>query len=472
MKASGEVSWINGPVPVIEPSYLAGILAAACDLAFVVSGDGLILSILSDERGSDTPDLDHWAGQQMQDYLTSESVPKFEAALKAMSGNMPPRRPLELNHSDGGDWQFPVRYTLHAVGPDASVLMLGHDLRMIAETQSQLVQAQIALERGYEERREYDARYRMIMAQSRDAFMFVSVNDGRIQDVNASAAALLGAGRDVLVGAPVAQEFKHRRRGEFLDALLGIAGSDFDESLTVQTARSKVEITIAPTVFRAAGERMIVCRLASRDAETRNSDRLEEDLAALFQKSTDAIVLTDTRGMVLDVNEAFLKVADVTTLAEVKARSLAEFLQRGQIDLSVMLENAVRSGSMRVYATKMANEFGAQAAVEISVAYLNDRERPAVGFIIRDADRVEAIRSASKGNATADQGNHNVVELVGSAPLKEIVAETSDVIERMCIETAVELTRNNRAAAAEMLGLSRQSLYVKLRKYGLLKRDE
>jgi DNA-binding protein Fis len=42
----------------------------------------------------------------------------------------------------------------------------------------------------------------------------------------------------------------------------------------------------------------------------------------------------------------------------------------------------------------------------------------------------------------------------------------------MCIETAVELTRNNRVAAAEMLGLSRQSLYVKLRKYGLLAKGE
>ena len=67
--------------------------------------------------------------------------------------------------------------------------------------------------------------------------------------------------------------------------------------------------------------------------------------------------------------------------------------------------------------------------------------------------------------------HHNVAELVGSATLKEIVAETNDVIEKMCIETAIELTRNNRAAAAEMLGLSRQSLYVKLRKYGLQDRD-
>ena len=41
----------------------------------------------------------------------------------------------------------------------------------------------------------------------------------------------------------------------------------------------------------------------------------------------------------------------------------------------------------------------------------------------------------------------------------------------MCIGAAVDLTSNNRVAAADMLGLSRQSLYVKLRKYDLLKRD-
>ena len=65
----------------------------------------------------------------------------------------------------------------------------------------------------------------------------------------------------------------------------------------------------------------------------------------------------------------------------------------------------------------------------------------------------------------------SVMELVGSATLKDIVSETTEVVEKMCIETAVDLTRNNRVAAAEMLGLSRQSLYVKLRKYGLIKRS-
>ena len=67
-----------------------------------------------------------------------------------------------------------------------------------------------------------------------------------------------------------------------------------------------------------------------------------------------------------------------------------------------------------------------------------------------------------------------LTELVGRVSLKELVRETTDVIERLCIEAALELTRDNRASAAEMLGLSRQSLYVKLRRYGLgdLESDE
>ncbi len=51
--------------------------------------------------------------------------------------------------------------------------------------------------------------------------------------------------------------------------------------------------------------------------------------------------------------------------------------------------------------------------------------------------------------------------------MKELVREATEVIERLSIEAALELTNDNRASAAEMLGLSRQSLYVKLRRYGL-----
>jgi DNA-binding NtrC family response regulator len=61
----------------------------------------------------------------------------------------------------------------------------------------------------------------------------------------------------------------------------------------------------------------------------------------------------------------------------------------------------------------------------------------------------------------------HLTELIGRVALKDLVREATDVIERLCIEAALELTGDNRASAAEVLGLSRQSLYVKLRRYGL-----
>ncbi len=56
--------------------------------------------------------------------------------------------------------------------------------------------------------------------------------------------------------------------------------------------------------------------------------------------------------------------------------------------------------------------------------------------------------------------------------LRDLVRETTDVIEKLCIEAALELSKDNRASAAQMLGLSRQSFYAKLRRYGLGELDD
>ena len=44
--------------------------------------------------------------------------------------------------------------------------------------------------------------------------------------------------------------------------------------------------------------------------------------------------------------------------------------------------------------------------------------------------------------------------------------DTTSAVERHYIDAALELTGGNRTAAAELLGLSRQSLYAKLNRYG------
>ncbi|WP_238372861.1 transcriptional regulator PpsR [Heliomarina baculiformis] len=453
-------------IPGIDSEYLPTVLASASDIALVVSHDGEVISVLSEEQSSRYGNLDHWKGRPLSEFLTIESRPKLQSVLDRFAKGHDKSITAELNHRDNATWQFPIRYHVHKVSREGTLLMIGRDLQQVAEAQQQLVQAQISLERGYEERREFDARYRMVMASTREAFVLVNVNDGRVRDLNDAAANLLGSGVEELKGSAFAQEFKDRRRTEFTESLLSIAMSEQPADLSVMTRASRRFVSIVPNLFRAAGERYLLCRLDAEDTEHLVDDRLSLNLNALFRDGKDAIVFTDTKGVIESANEAFVDMIDFGNASDVKGRSIADYLSRGQIDMTILLENAARSGHMRVYSTRLKNELGGWTAVEISVSYLNLRARPSLAFLVRDASRVEAMRTTL--NPQSEEAVHqNVVELVGSAKLKDIVAETNDVVEKLCIETAIELTRNNRAAAAEMLGLSRQSLYVKLRKYGL-----
>jgi DNA-binding NtrC family response regulator len=84
-----------------------------------------------------------------------------------------------------------------------------------------------------------------------------------------------------------------------------------------------------------------------------------------------------------------------------------------------------------------------------------------------EAAKGPRIRPAARPTEGSARTVEQLAELIGRVPLKDLVREATDVIERMCIEAALQLTNDNRAGAAEMLGLSRQSLYVKLRRYNL-----
>lgn len=471
MTPRGAKYWDSGSIPLIAPEMLGDIIAELSDIAIVIDESGRILSVLANPSHGTYSDLAHWEGRNVRTILRSESVPKFDRHLKGFLQGESLPKPMQLNHSDEQiDWGFPVNYTLHTIGPDGSILMLGRDLRPISEMQQQLVKAQIALERDYEQQREYDTRFRVLMESSRDALAFVSLGSGRITEINGVAARLLGRERTDLVGAAFAQEFDGRRRGEFMDSLGAAALADGPASVTLQSNKGRRTLRLTPTMFRASGERMVLCRLEAGEATPAPADELLDNLKGLYESGADAIVFTNADGIIISLNEAFLELTDATNAQKVKGQSLADFLQRGIVDLRILLENAARTGQIRLYSTKLSGEFGSPRTVEISATYLADANKPCFAFVLRDANRADAVRASA---APAGEENvKSVMELVGSATLKEIVAETTDVVERMCIETAIELTSNNRVAAAEMLGLSRQSLYVKLRKYGLVSKSE
>ena len=87
------------------------------------------------------------------------------------------------------------------------------------------------------------------------------------------------------------------------------------------------------------------------------------------------------------------------------------------------------------------------------------------GFTIRSVGR--RLRGAPAAIGDVPRSVGQLTELVGRMSLKEIVRESTDMIERLCIEAALVYTSDNRASAAEVLGVSRQSLYSKLHRHGL-----
>jgi len=124
---------------------------------------------------------------------------------------------------------------------------------------------------------------------------------------------------------------------------------------------------------------------------------------------------------------------------------------------------------VRHFATEVRTLSGLTLPVEISAVSLNRRE-PMYAFFLRDIERRHPGASPvtqSLAGTLAD-----ISQLVGRRPIKDMVGETVDTIERMCIESALELTHDNRASAAEMLGLSRQSLYVKLRRFSMIAEND
>ncbi len=463
--------WIGASDPKIAPEHFNEIVATASDIAIVITMDGNIETVVVNPLNQTLGRLDHWINRNMADFLQEDSRERFKNVLNEFrKGEVTLSKFVEINHFDNASWDFPIRYTFHVTGHDGTILMLGRDLRPIAELQQRLVKAQLALEKDYESHRDFETRYRVVMEASRDALLMIDASTGKIVDLNAAAALALEEEADALLGVSLGTVFNKENTQDLLDNLLTSATSEASAPLDISSRKDR-RVTLEPTLFRAGGDRTLLCRIGSDTRSDGATAEIGESLSALFRDGSDAVVFTDERGTIRSANEAFLSLSDQPHLSDVKSRNLSEFLTRGAIDLKVLLESASQSGKVRMYSTRITTNHGSNVPVEISATALARGAKARFAFVIRDAGRAELLRDPVPA-ATNEDHMRDVIDLVGSSPLKDIVSATTDVIEKMCIVTAVKMTNNNRVAAAEMLGLSRQSLYVKLRKYGLVDKSK
>jgi len=228
---------------------------------------------------------------------------------------------------------------------------------------------------------------------------------------------------------------------------------------------------VSATVFRQEGGAQFLVRLTPREAfASVNSDTQSAAvLSAAMEHFPDGWLLTDTSGAVKSVNEEGMALLGLTAPSQVMGQSLERWLLRGAVDWGVLNTSLKQNLPVRNFATEVRTLSGMTLPVEVSAVHLLQPE-PLYVFFVRDMDR--RLQASSEATQALPNPFAELSQLVGRRPIKDIVGETVDTIERMCIEAALELTHNNRASAAEMLGLSRQSLYVKLRRFGILSDNE
>jgi transcriptional regulator PpsR len=230
-------------------------------------------------------------------------------------------------------------------------------------------------------------------------------------------------------------------------------------------SQSQKQVLIQASLFRQENMGHILVRIIGAPNSENPTDAQIQQSLSLIEQMPDGFVVTNAQGRIRSANLAFLDLAEISSEEQVRGEELGRWIGRPGVDFPVLLNNLREHGSVKLFSSVLRGEYGTGTEVEISAASTNNEADQWIGFTIRATQA--RIKPRNQRAQELPRSLDQLTELIGRVPLKELVRETTDVIERMCIESALLLTGDNRASAAEMLGLSRQSLYVKLHRYGL-----
>ena len=448
----------------LDAEAVAALVASAGDIAIVMDDKGVIRDLTFGNDDLPREWSDQWIGRPWAETVTVESRIKIDSMLSEARAGIPPRW-RHVNHPLPRSADIPIQYSVVQIGAEGRMVAVGRDLRPSAALQQRLVEAQQTMERDYARLRHVEMRYRLLFQMTPEAILIADAATQKIVEANPAADALLGLG--VAAGGAVG-----RALPDTLDAgdapavqllLAGVRATGREDEGRVRSTMGR-DLGITASLFRQDNASLFLVRLVPL---TRRAGKPAGDPARpVPDRRKPARRLRDNRCGRPDPRRQrrIPRPCPTGGGGAGEGQSLERWLGRPGVDLGVLLANLRQHGSVRLYAATLRGEYGAMAEIEVSAAAVPGGDGPSFGFSIRDVGRRLTTDSRKKELPRAVE---QLTELVGRVPLKDLVRETTDVIERLCIEAALELTGDNRASAAEILGLSRQSLYVKLRRYGL-----
>ncbi len=447
----------------MDAQTVAILLEQAADIALILD-DGVVRDVaIASEELRKTGFAANWIGRRWIDTVSADSHAKIEALLKSVDTKTS-SRPRQVNHPSGGVRDVPVAYRVvraHARGP---VIALGRDLRDIAELQQKLVKAQQEIERDYARLRKAEARYKMVFEAVAEPILIVTADDLLVESANRAAGALLGLDSQGLANEDFPSLFSTRstRTVERMAAKALASGNASADKIELMSGK---KVSLSASVFGQGADGRLVVKFVGDAAAAKPGDSTREQLLRTLEALPDAFVVTDDELRVLAANRAFLEMAHLSEEEQATGARLSQYLGRSTTDLNVLISTLKNNGNARNFATVLRDRFNSEEQVEVSAVSTGAGRATYYAFSVRIVSR--RLPSGPPPGEDLPRSVDHLTNLVGRMPLKDIVRDSTTLIERLCIEAALKLTDDNRASAAEILGLSRQGLYSKLKRFGI-----
>ena len=442
------------------------LVRVAFDVALIVDKDGVIEDISVRKSELLALDCQSWVGRSWSSVVTSESRGKILEMLASCNASEDLRW-RHVNHGIGGGTDLPMQYAVMSLGDDGRVLALGRDMEAIAILQRRLIETQQSIERDYLRLRHIETKYRILFETGNEAVLLVDGLSFRVLDANSSAQVFVKDNNKKLVGRDITECFEPVYRDEIQSLLRMAHATGRIEMCRARFVGATSDCTVSASVFRQESGPHFLMRLLPHGMVAKPTSAADQQLlfSEALEHSPDGFALTDRAGIIKSANAELMTMLGVTALTQLAGQPLENWLVRGGVDWGVLLTNLRSQTLVKNFSTELRVMAGSTVAVEISALTLNT-DQAYYAFYIRDVERIRIKETPVTNGMVSSVAE--LSKLVGRMPMKDIVGETVDMIEKMCIQSALELTKNNRASAAEMLGLSRQSLYVKLRRFEMV----
>ncbi len=418
--------------------------------------------VIRDTNLSDRIELDGlkpWHGRRWNETVTSSAFETIDRMVQeAWRTGVSAFTPVNQRFPCGSE--LPLEFTTVRLGDDAGLLAIGRRFHVVADVQTRLIAAQEAMERDHWRLREVERRYNLIFNAAIDPVLLLDAESLQIIDANPAATRTLG--------------FGFGRNWSFIDQIAPSAQVSFQAMIArarsdgqapgviVQLGAARDSWIVRASLVDGGAQPSFLLNLTPVAAGPRSVALPDRAVSpALIARLPDAFVVLDRGGVVQQANTAFLDLVEAGSEEMVRGQRLDRWLNGGSNDLGMALDLIRSHGAVLMLPSMIQGEYGATVAVELSAS----SDDTMIGMLIRDMTRRAAEPAAAGTPLQATL--RSLAWDIGTTTIHEAVEETVGAVERHFIGSALERTGGNRKAAAALIGLSRQSLYLKMNRYDL-----